>query len=362
MNVLIDIGHPGHVHLFRNLAKELEVKDYDVTFVYQESQLITELITYYGLKGRPAGKKRKHSILKYFYQMAYAMRSVYIASRKNVMIGIGVSMTLPLVAALSRMKSITMDDDDQAVTPLFALMAGFAGTILTPSSLAFEKRGNNHISYQGFHELAYLHPKRFSPDPSVLRKLGLEENEIFFLLRFNSFRAHHDVGEGGMSFSQKLILIHLLEQKGKVFISSESGLEPGFENNMFNIPPQDLHSMLYYARLYAGESQTITSEAAVLGTPAIKCNTFAGRLSIPNELEEKYGLCYSFLPDQFDKMIAKIEALLEMPDLKVEWQQRRMRMLDDKIDVTDFLVWFIENYPYSMVEMKKDPSYALRFK
>lgn len=106
----------------------------------------------------------------------------------------------------------------------------------------------------------------------------------------------------------------------------------------------------------------MTSEAAVLGTPAVKCNSFAGRLSVPNEIEEKYGLCYSFSPKDFSKIVRKIHDLLNMPDLKMEWQYRRKRMLADKIDVTAFLVWFVESYPESVRVMRKKPEVQYDFK
>ena len=51
----------------------------------------------------------------------------------------------------------------------------------------------------------------------------------------------------------------------------------------------------------------MTSEAAILGVPALKCNTFAGRLSVPNELEQKYGLCYAYQPCEFDRLYAHVE-------------------------------------------------------
>jgi len=37
-------------------------------------------------------------------------------------------------------------------------------------------------------------------------------------------------------------------------------------------------------------------------------------------------------------------------------------MLKDKIDVTAFLVWFIENWPESFNIMKENPDYQYRFK
>ena len=61
-------------------------------------------------------------------------------------------------------------------------------------------------------------------------------------------------------------------------------------------------------------------------------------------------------------MLLKIKELLSMKNLKQEWQKRRQKMLADKIDVTAFMVWFVENYPESVRIMKENPDYQLRFK
>lgn len=278
------------------------------------------------------------------------------------MLGLGVSMNLPLVSKFTRMISVGFDDDDMAVTPVFAKYANKADTIFTPSALRDEQRGSNHFTYSGYHELSYLHPNRFQPDSSVLSMLGVDPEEHYFILRFNSFAAHHDIGHKGMSFDQKKKLIKKLERMGRVFISTESEFDPEFANYKLPDRPELMHSFLAFAQMYVGESQTITSEAAVLGVPALKCNTFAHRLSVPNELEDKYGLCYSFLPEEFDMMSEKMDELLALPDLKSEWQKRRQKMLDEKIDVTAFMVWFVENYPESVTVMKTNPDYQYRFR
>ena len=111
-----------------------------------------------------------------------------------------------------------------------------------------------------------------------------------------------------------------------------------------------------------GDSQTMTSEAAVLGTPAIRCNTFVGRISYLEEEEHQYNLTYGFLPTNTDAMFKKIEELLAIPNLKAVWQERRQDMLKDKIDVTAFYVWFIENYPESVRIMRENPEYQNVFK
>ena len=361
MNILIDVGHPAHVHLFKNLAEKLQEKGHGVYFSTKKVKSIEILLDTYGFQYTSLGRKHKGLFVKYLMTSLHLLRMLNLVRSKKINIGIGVSGLLPFISGYTKLNSICLDDDDSSVTPLFARSIRNADAILTPSALRNDSRGPNHICYPGYHELAYLHPNQFTPDPLVLKELGIENNERFFLLRFNAFKAHHDVGERGLDTDQKMQLIKVLKPYGKVFISSESDID-GFPEYKLNLPPEKIHSVIYYASMLIGDSQTMTSEAAILGTPALKCNSFAGRLSIPNELELEYELCYSFQPKDFDKMLHTIQELLENPKLEAEFQSRRQKMLTDKIDVTAFMVWFIENYPESIQVMIEDPDYQLKFK
>ena len=60
--------------------------------------------------------------------------------------------------------------------------------------------------------------------------------------------------------------------------------------------------------------------------------------------------------------LKKIEELLNTQNLKQEFQNRRQKMLADKIDVTAFMVWFVENYSQSVKIMKENPDYQYNFK
>lgn len=348
--------------MFRNLITELKEQGHEVKILCRRSTLILWLLEKYRLPYIVNGPKTKIILLKYYVQLRHLFRAYKHYQRNKSEIGLGVSMILPIMSKFTKMKTISFDDDDKRVTPIYALSSRLADTLLTPSALSSDKRGKNHISYAGYHELAYLHPKRFSPNPEVLTKLGIVENEKYFLLRFNSFGAHHDLGEKGMSFHQKLHLVSHMEKYGKVFISSEQDIDPEFRNYILPTGPDEIHSVLFYATMYIGESQTMTSEAAVLGTPAFKCNTFAGRLSIPNELEKEYALCFAFHSKQYDEMLREIDSLMTFPELKKEWQQRREKMLKDKIDVTAFYVWFVTNYPESRKIMLRNPDYQYTFR
>ena len=71
---------------------------------------------------------------------------------------------------------------------------------------------------------------------------------------------------------------------------------------------------------------------------------------------------YSESEEDQIKAIAKGVELLQMKNVKERWKEKRDKMLADKIDVTAFLVWFVENWPDSFKIMKKDPDYQNRFK
>ena len=259
------------------------------------------------------------------------------------------------------MRSFVFDDDDDVAEPLVVKYAHpYSNAVFTPSVI--RRQTKNAVYYDGCHELSYLHPNHFIPDVSVLEKASLKFGEKFFVLRFVAFKGHHDVGQVGVSLEQKRRIVNLLTQYGRVIITSEREIEPEFEQYRLPVPPEDIHSLMYYATMFIGDSQTMTSEAAIMGVPALKCNTFAGKLSVPNELEQKYGLCYAYHPNDFEKFYDHIDRLLKQPGLKEEWMKKRQKFLSDKIDPTSFFTWFIENYPESKRIMKDNPDYQYIFR
>lgn len=349
--ILVDINHPAHVHLFKYFIEEMKERGYRVIVTAKEVHIIMNLLEVYGIDYIKVGKKKDSLALKYVYELYHLLKVLFLVWKYQVNYGLGISMILPLLSKFSSMKVIALDDDDLKATPTFAKAISFASTILTPSSLAFEDRGPRRICHPSFHELAYLHPNRFTPQESVLNEIGLTKGDPFFIMRFNVFKAHHDIGATGLNIDQKLQIIELLKPFGKIFITTEREIEPEIKQYQLPVAPEKIHSLMYFATLFIGDSQTMISEAALLGTPAIKLNSFAGRLSVPNEIQNQYGLCYSFLPEQFEEMKALIAKLVNQKELKIEWNRRLQKMLNEKIDLTAFLIWLIENYPRSTKEM-----------
>lgn len=351
MNILVDIGHPGHVHLLKNLLDTLENEKHKIIVTVKDIPIAIKLLEYYGIDYINLGKKQDSIFGKLFFQLKYNWSVGRLVWKNKIALGIGTSMTIAHVSKFSKMASIVLDDDDDDAQPLFVKYAHpFADVILSPDALVENRRSNKTTFYPSYHELAYLHPNRFKPDLKVLEELGLKENDTFFILRFNVFKAHHDVGISGLNLAQKLEIVNLLKPLGRIFITTEREIEAELKEFQMPVAPEKIHSLLYYATMFVGDSQTMTSEAALLGTPAVKLNSFAGKLSIPNEIENKYGLCYSFLPTEYDNMLAKIKELIATTNLKGIWKKKKEEMLKDKVDLSTFLISFVTDYSNSTIK------------
>jgi hypothetical protein len=348
MNFLFDINHPAQVHLLKNLYFSLTQKGHSVIVTVKNIKSAHDLLSIYSIPYIPLGKKTDNLWGKLFYQLVYNLKTLWLVYRYSIKVGIGSSITIDHVSRLSPMKSIHLSDDDPAAVPFVVKYSyPFSHVIVSPDVIDFGTFSYKNIQYSGYHELAYLHPNRFTPDENVLKELGIKKSDVFFILRFNAFKAHHDIGIKGLSIQQKLKLVNILKSRGKVFITTEREIDPELKEYQLKVSPEKIHSLLYYATLLIGDSQTMTTEAALLGTPALKCNSFAGELSVHNELERKYGLCYSYKPSEFDGLLIKLDEILCLNDIKKEWQLRKMAMLSDKIDITSFLEFLCLNPNYS---------------
>ena len=203
-----------------------------------------------------------------------------------------------------------------------------------------------------------MHPAYFVPDPSVLDDIGQKEGDSLIVLRFVSWQATHDIGHHGLK--DRLKFIKEMEKYGRVLITSEAKLDEELEKYRVNIPPEKMHHLLSYATLYFGEGATMATEAAILGTPSIYLSSIKEKLGNMDELCRRYGLVYCY--DQDNDALKKAIELVRTPDAKASWKKKRDRLLGEKIDVTAFMVWFVENYPKSIDMIKKDPLIQYRLK
>jgi len=339
----------------------MKSKGHEVLVISRNKEIEHILLKEYGIPFIDRGKGRKNIVGKIFYFFK-ALFIIYKHSKifkPDIILSFGTPY--PAIAGwLLKIPHVSINDTEFA--SLHHLFTDpFSKYILTPD--CYKKNlGKKQLFFNSFLELCYLHPKYFSPDPSILSLLRMKENEKYVVLRFVSGEAVHDVCRSGLSLNMKKKYVNELSKFAKVFITSETELPKELEPYKMNIPANRMHDAIYYASLMIGESATMASEGAVLGTPAVYVDKI-GR-GYTEEEQIKYGLVWNFgnsLEQQAVALGKGIE-ILKNSKAKLEAVEKSKILQSEKNDITAFMVWFIENYPESVNIMKTNPDYQNNFK
>ena len=358
--IIIDIGHPANVHLFKYIVRDLNKLEWEVLFTVTAKDVTISLLNAYKLPYIIIGITQSKILLKLIYELWLIIKYIYLLYNRKPCIIISRGSIHSLISSFFLGIDHIVFSDTETAIYINKITKILANAILT-SDTYLHYYGKKQIRFPGYKELAYLHPNVFTPDESVLEILGMKKREKYAIVRFVAWQATHDIGHKGISYENKIKLVNTLSKHLRVFISSETELPDELKKYKINIPPEQMHNALAFAHLFVGESSTMASESAVLATPAIYIND--SQLGYTCDLA-KYGLLYSFtesIQDQLD-VIKKAEEIALKPNTKEEYLPKREKMLSDKIDVSAFLIWFVENYPESVKEVKaKDFDFG-RFK
>jgi predicted glycosyltransferase len=342
VRILVDLGHPAHVHLFKNAISVWKEHGHHVVIAARDKDIVLQLLDAYGFEYSIASRAKSGRLRLLLEMVTHDAQVFRLAKLHRSDILVGTSVAAAHVSRVTKARSVLFTEDDADVYPAFARLAcPFADYVVTPSCVRGEY-GRKHVRHNSLHELAYLHPNYFTPNPRILENLGVREGDRFFLLRFVGFSASHDVGERGFDTEARRELVRILSRAGRVFVTAEGPLLPDLAAYRVRIAPERIHDVLHYATMLIGDSQTMAVEAAVLGTPAVRCNTFARRCSVLDELEFDYGLMYSYLPIEWEALVDKVESLLDDQRLAERWCSKRQRLLEEKTDLTTWMVEFIE--------------------
>jgi predicted glycosyltransferase len=339
VRVLIDILHPAHVHFFRNFHQEMVDRGHEMFITARDKDRSLELLRRYGLPYEQISTQRTGAVgmSTEMAQRTARLSTVMKRFRPDAMAGI-MGPSIAVAGALRRVPAVVFYDTEFArQTNWFAYP--LAHSVCTPDCYQGKVRGH-HVTYPGYHELAYLHPNRFQPDSRRLAAFGVSEDEPYTIVRFVSWEAVHDRQERGLTAAQKRRLVDTLSAHGRVILSSESPLPDDLAPLRPTGPLEDIHHLMAYAQLVVGESATMSSEAAVLGVPAVFIAT-TGRGYTDDE-ERRYGLVHHFTEDRYDEAVATIEKLFaDSP--RPFGQLARQQLLHDKIDVTAWMVEYFES-------------------
>jgi len=348
--LLIDVGHPAHVHLFNELASVLALKGWDILFTLREKGESKALLIAYKLPLIAYGHSENKPISKIFSVIGKCidLNKIFKSFQPTLSISHG-SFYLSLVSWYNNTPNITLEDTGNMEQILLYLP--FTQTILTPNSYHHD-HGKKQIRYNSFHEAAYIN---VVAEKNRRQNHGYKPNVI--LIRLVDWTATHDIGHHGLSIETILELLKLGDEETEFKILSEKSLPVELKNYELFIAPDQLHEYLLRVKLYIGEGATLASECAIMGIPTIYVNPLKAGV-----IDEKIdaGLMYHFVTDL--EVLKKVKELLNDPNILMKHQNAVADFYRGKIDLTAFLVWFIENYPTSARIMKENPDYQYNFK
>lgn len=358
MKILIDIGHPGDVHTFRNFYKKMSLLGHEFLVIAREREFIESLLRTYNIEAVSRGKGKNSIVGKLTYMLYADMYILRNALQFKPELSISFSSPYAAqVATLLHIPHIALNDTEHTDRAHKRFTYPFSDVIMTPASYQHDL-GIKQVRLNCVIEYFYLHPKFYTPDPLIFEFLGISADTPYAILRFVSWQAFHDVNQKGLNIEEKRKIIEILSRKYRVFISSENQLEEEFSQYRIKIPPERMHDALAFSSLFVGESGTMASESALMGVPVVYVNSLP--LMCYLKLEQEYGILKHFKTGE--GVLEYVASLLETRDLKVNTKIKRDLMTKDFINPTEFLVWFVENYPDSMQIMKDNPDYQNNFR
>ena len=345
MKVLVDIGHPAHVHFFHNPIRRLKAHGHEVVITSRDKEFSLDLLNELGLQHQPIsslGKGGMVSLGKELILRNCSLARVVLKERPNIMAAIG-GVSIAQVGRVIGIPSLVFYDTENAKLQN-AITYPFASAVIVPRCYDAWTPKRRHIRYNGYHELSYLHPEYFKPDRSIALANGLASTGDTFFLRLVSWKANHDIGEKGWGNDLLNATVKKLSAKGKVLISSETPLPPSLASYNYQGCIKNVHHVMAFCRAFVGESATMASECAVLGVPAVYAAE-TGR-GYTHEQERRYGLVRNLSHLAWDRLEPLIDEILTMP--AKHWRQARQALLDDTIDVAAFVAECIESFPLQL--------------
>jgi predicted glycosyltransferase len=333
----------------------MEKKGHEIFFTVRDKEHELYLLSTYGFKYRSFGRHRKSKIGKIMglFSFNIKMLRTALSFKPDIFLSHG-SIYAAQIAWLLNKPHISMEDTGNMEQ--VCLYRPFTKVILTP--MTFDKYlGSKQIQLKTYHELAYLNSLYFKKSPGVLKLLNIKQGENYCIIRLVSWNATHDAGKAGLSEIELTEIVNFLSSKMKVFISSEQKLSPDLLKYKLTLSPDIIHDVLAFSSLVISEGATLAAEAGFLGIPTIYINP---QQTCNNKELEENGCVFNF--KNGNGVLEKAKDIISDLNIKTIIEINSSKLVNNKIDLTLFMVWFIENYPKSFQFMKENPEYQDNFK
>jgi uncharacterized protein len=332
MRLLIEAHHPAHIHFFKYAIAEWQAQGASVLMLGRDRDVMKRLLSAYS--HIPSEIASTLAAMSHFPLQEMLVRQFKVGQR---ILSFKPDAVLSLMGSYSQLAGalgvpniVFTDSEFQHFNHRIA--HPFATRIYTPQ--CFQKDlGPKQRRYAGYHELAFLHPSRYQPNPDILQTLGAEAGG-YLIVRVSAWDTLHDVGESGFgdAFDE---FTELALARYKVWVVPERGkIAERWRSHLLQIPPERFHDALAFARFVITEGASTAAEAACLGVPSLYLNsTSRGYL---DDMGRRYGLVSSHHDSR--SALRAVHTWLQHPPDAAAMTRERDRMVAEHIDVTAFVV------------------------
>lgn len=357
MKILIDINHPAHVHYFRNFIKIMEGKGHEFIVTNRDSKMINHLLDHYEIPHivRTARSSKKGSLgaAMNLLSILKTIASVSFKHKPDLYLGFA-NAPSAIIAKLRRKPCILLDDTDHNVLNHKLYLPG-ASVVLTPFYFN-RKLGKKQIYFNAFVEQLYLHSKIYEINHDNIMRNNLKEGE-YALVRYIAYDAHHDAKTIPMETEQKIDFLNIISDKLKPVLSVEEKAKVAFPAHFTSqIIPETMHDIEAGAKFILTEGGTMATECFLLGIPYIIINPLRSGASDYQTSQYPDVAIQSTNSDEIR------DAIIKFSSTDHNAEEHRKKIESTTFNPTAFLVWFVENYPKSEMEIRNNPNIQYNFK
>ncbi len=332
MRLLIHYLHPADVNFFKNVIRILRKNNDIILMARSRGNLLTLL--QHEIKGLPIyvfGKHYSQTHKKILSEPVRNLKQLLFLDKKRIDICIAFgAVGIGVACRLKGIPYIAFDDDESIYNVDMYIGKMTATRFVLPSSIPV--RGRNVYTFNGFKELAYLHPKYFTPDKTALERYQLEENKYFFVREVARISWNYRHLENRLP-----TLIKNFKKFGyNILLSIEDkSLREMFKDDciVLHEPIDHIYSLLKYASLTISSGDTMARESCLLGTPAIY--TGGRDMNINTELIERKCM---FIASSTQEILQNVEYIIGN-NIKQAVEERINRSIEyDWDDTTEVIL------------------------
>lgn len=332
MNILVDVVHPADVHFFRHAIATWEELGHRVIVTARDKDVTLDLLRGFAIPFTVISVRGSGLIGMASELARRNLRMLSIARRERIDVFTGFSAVSAAQVGFFLRRPVIAYYDTEHARLINSLTLPFCDQLWTPECYPLD-HGAKHRRFAGLKESAYLHPRRFTPDPALCRAAGLGPGP-YSIIRSVSWEATHDRGYRGDPGSRLKDMVSALEAHGAVYVSSERPLPAELASHELRLPPHLLHHALAGARLVVGDGSTTVVEAALLGTPAIYASPLP--VSYAGFLQQRFSLIH--LCPGFGHAVKDALELAADAEARHRWAQRAASFWQWSEDVTARIV------------------------